>query len=99
MYTIYVKFDCVPGKREAFITRVKEEGILAAVRAEDGCIRYDYYLSEKDPDEILLIEQWESKQHQQVHIAQPHMAQLRKIKEEYIETTRLMKVQEEPYAL
>lgn len=93
MYTIYVKFDCVPGKREAFITRVKEEGILAAVRAEDGCIRYDYYLSEKDPDEILLIEQWESKQHQQVHIAQPHMAQLRTFKNDYITNTKLGEVE------
>lgn len=93
MYTIYVKFDCVPGKREAFITRVKEEGILAAVRAEDGCIRYDYYLSEKDPDEILLIEQWESKQHQQVHIEQPHMAQLRTFKNDYITNTKLGEVE------
>ena len=39
MYTIYVKFDCIPGKREAFIERVKAEGILDAIRAEDGCIR------------------------------------------------------------
>lgn len=93
MYTIYVKFDCVPGKREAFIARVKEEGILAAVRAEDGCIRYDYYLSEKDPDEILLIEQWESKQHQQVHIEQPHMAQLRTFKNDYITNTKLGEVE------
>ena len=72
---------------------MKEEGILAAVRAEDGCIRYDYYLSEKDPDEILLIEQWESKQHQQVHIAQPHMAQLRTFKNDYITNTKLGEVE------
>lgn len=89
MYTIYVKFDCIPGKREAFIERVKAEGILAAVRAEDGCIRYDYYLSEKDETELLLIEQWASKQHQQIHIEQPHMACLREIKGEYITNTML----------
>ena len=49
MYTIYVKFTCLPEKRAAFIQKVKETGILAAIRAEDGCIRYDYYLSEKTP--------------------------------------------------
>ena len=89
MYTIYVKFDCLPQKREAFIQKVKETGILDAIRAEDGCIRYDYYLSEKDANELLLIEQWESKNHQQIHIAQPHMAQLRGFKDNYITKTTL----------
>ena len=89
MYTIYVKFMCVPGKREAFIEKMKATGILDAIRAEDGCIRYDYYLSEKDPNEILLIEAWESKQHQQIHIEQPHMATLRSFKDDYIAKTTL----------
>ena len=93
MYTIYVKFDCLPQKREAFIQKVKETGILDAIRAEDGCIRYDYYLSEKDEKELLLIEQWESKQHQQIHIAQPHMAQLRGFKDDFITKTTLGEVE------
>ena len=89
MYTIYVKFDCLPQKREAFIQKVKTTGILDAIRSEDGCIRYDYYLSEKDPNELLLIEQWESKNHQQIHIEQPHMARLRELKGDYIISTTL----------
>ena len=89
MYTIYVVFKCLPGKREAFVETVKQNGILTAIRAEDGCIRYDYYLSEKDPNEILLIEAWESKQHQQIHIEQPHMATLRSFKDDYIAKTTL----------
>lgn len=93
MYTIYVKFDCLPEKREAFIQKVRETGILDAIRGEDGCIRYDYYLSEKDPDELLLIEQWETKQHQQTHIAQPHMVRLRSFKDDYITKTLLGEVE------
>jgi len=89
MYMIYVKFDCLPEKREAFIQKVQETGVLDAIRAEDGCIKYDYYLSEKDPNELLLVEQWESKQHQQVHITQPHMATLRTFKDDYIANTLL----------
>ena len=89
MYTIYVKFDCFPQNREAFIQKVKDTGILEAIRAEDGCIRYDYYLSEKDPNELLLIEQWETKSHQQVHIQQPHMAKLRELKGDFIFNTVL----------
>jgi len=89
MYTIYVKYECLPNKREAYLKRVKDTGIVDAIRAEDGCIKYDYYLSEKDPDELLLIEQWESKAHQQIHMTQPHMAHMREFKDDYIAKTVL----------
>ena len=89
MYTIYVVFKAFPGKREAFVERAYAEGVVDAVRAEDGCIRYDYYYSEKDPNEILLVEAWESKRHQEIHIAQPHMDTMRSFKNDYIESTVL----------
>ena len=89
MYTIYVVFECFEGKREAFVEKVKSEGIVDAVRNEDGCYRYDYYYSEKNPNELLLIEAWESKKHQQIHIEQPHMAKLRALKGDYIISSKL----------
>ena len=89
MYTIYVKFDCFDGKREAFVERMKSEGIIDAIRAEEGCIRYDYYFSEKDNNELLLIEQWETKEHQQIHITLPHMDKMRTFKDDYIINTTL----------
>ena len=93
MYTIYVKFACLPGKREAFIQKMKDTGILEAIRAEDGCKKYDYYLAEKDENEILLIEQWETKNHQQVHMTQPHMAKMKEFKGDYIANTVLGEVE------
>jgi quinol monooxygenase YgiN len=89
MYRIYVVFDCIPGKREAFVKAVTEKGILSAVRAEDGCHRYDYYFSEADANQLLLIEEWETKRHQEIHIQQPHMALLREMKSDYIISTKL----------
>ena len=90
MYKIAVTFKCLPGKREAFVERVRAEGILDAVLAEDGCARYDYYFAEPDSCELLLLEAWETKRHQEVHIDQPHMAKLRSFKNEYIESTSLI---------
>ena len=89
MYTIYVQFTCHDGKREAFIKEMKKRGILDAIRAEDGCLRYDYYFSESDKNELLLIEAWETKQHQQIHLTQPHMDTLRSIKDDYVISTKL----------
>ena len=89
MYRIAVTFRCLPGKREDFLKRVEAEGIREAVLAEDGCHAYDYYLSDADASELLLIEAWETRRHQEVHIEQPHMAKLRSFKAEYIESTTL----------
>ena len=60
-----------------------------AVRAEDGCIHYDYYFSAKDENVVFLFEEWTSEHHQQVHLTQPHIAQLKQIKEKYILDTVL----------
>lgn len=89
MYTIYVTFHCKEGKREAFVERVHAEGIVSAVRAENGCVRYEYYYSVQDPNELLLMETWESRRHQQIHVEQPHMERLRSFKNEYIVSTVL----------
>lgn len=92
MYTLYLIFTCIDGKREAFIEKMKESGVLAAIRDEDGCIKYDYYLSERDKNELMLIEQWQTKEHQQVHATQPHMDTLRSFKGDFIEKTFIKEI-------
>lgn len=89
MYTIYVVFTCLPGQREAYVERLKREGILSAVRAEEGCLRYDFYFSEADSNELLLVEAWETKRHQEIHIEQPHMERMRALKGDYVKSTVL----------
>ena len=97
--TLHVTYTAKPGCREQFVRKFVTQGILTAIRNEEGCLAYDYYFSAQDENMVLLIERWESEAHQRVHMQQPHMADLRKIKEKYIETTRLARVQEEDYAL
>ncbi|MBQ8004282.1 MAG: antibiotic biosynthesis monooxygenase [Oscillospiraceae bacterium] len=89
MYSIYVVYKTIPGHRADFIRELNESEVASAVRAEDGCIRYDYYLSEKDENEILLIEAWETKEHQQIHVTQPHIATLKALKEKHVVDTKL----------
>ncbi len=89
MYTIYVQFTCLSGKREAYVKKMQEEGILDLIRSEDGCRQYDFYFSEANENELLLIEAWESKRHQEIHMTQPHMACLREFRDDYIESATL----------
>ncbi len=88
-YLLFVTYHAKPGQREAFVQALESTGTAAKVRAEDGCIRYDYFYSAADPDAVLLFEEWESQQHQQVHLTQPHIADVKSIKETYILSTEL----------
>ena len=45
MPVFHVTFKCRPGMREAFLEKLKAEGIVAACRGEEGNLGYDYYFS------------------------------------------------------
>ena len=92
MLTLFVTYTAKPGKRAAFLEALKQAGIHAAVNAEDGCLKYDYYLDAQDENKVLLVERWESKEKQQIHLTQPHMAAMKDIKAAYIESTALEEV-------
>lgn len=87
-----VIYTARPGQRETFVRTLVEEGIVSAIRAEDGCLMYDYYFSAQDEDTVLLVERWTSEEHQRRHMQQPHMARLKEIKERYIAETALHRV-------
>lgn len=86
-----VTYTARAGEREAFLDAVAQSGLLEVIRAEDGCLGYEYFCSADDPDKILLVEKWESEPQQQVHLAQPHMAELKGIKDRYIVDTQVEK--------
>ena len=88
-HMLTVTYIAKEGCAKAFVEELENSGAASAVRAEDGCIHYDYYFSAKDENVVFLFEEWESEHHQQVHLTQPHMAAVRQIKEKYILETAL----------
>ena len=90
--TLYVRYTAKDGCREAFVREIVETGILTLIRQEAGCLAYDYYFSAQDENVVLLIERWESAEHQRIHMQQPHMTRLREIRDKYIAATKLGRV-------
>lgn len=88
-YLVLITYKAKPGCREKFVDAVTSSGILAAIRSEEGCRRYQYFYPAEQEDTILLIEEWESKAHQDVHMTQPHMTELMRLKDENILQTRI----------
>ena len=90
MLLIQVTYTMRPGQREAFVRKIRESGILDAIRGEDGCLGYSYYLPEEEDGTLLLIEKWTDAQAQKDHLETPHMKQMAAFKPEYVADTKLI---------
>ena len=88
-FMLTVTYTAKDGCGKQFVEELESSGVAQAVRQEDGCIRYDYYYSAKDENTVFLFEEWQTEKHQQIHLTQPHIAQLKQIKETYILDTQL----------
>lgn len=86
-----VTYTTKPGMRDKFIQEVRSSGVLDEILAEHGCLGYIYYCSALEKDKILLVEKWDTEEHQKMHLTQPHMERLRSIKNRYITDTLLEK--------
>ncbi len=88
-YSLTVVYLAKDGYGRKFVEELEKSGVANKVRREDGCLRYDYYFKSWDEDTVLLFEEWKSKAHQQVHLSQPHIKDLKAIKEKYILHTEM----------
>ena len=84
---VLVTYKMKPGHRAAFLADTA--AIRPQILAEDGCLQYDYFASAEDENKVLLVEQWTSRDAQQIHLTQPHMAGIRQAKEDHVIDTAL----------
>lgn len=71
MLLLNVTYTMKPGMRDTFLKEVQAQGILDAVRQEDGCLQYAYYLPAQEDNTLLLVERWRDRAAQQVHLTTP----------------------------
>ncbi len=90
MLLIQVTYTMRPGQRDAFVRKIRESGILDAIRGEEGCLGYSYYLPEEEDGTLLLIEKWTDAPAQKAHLETPHMKQMAAFKPEYVADTKLI---------
>lgn len=80
------------GAREAFVSELSSSGVLDLIRAENGCLKYEYYYSADDECKLVLFEEWQNKECQKIHMTQPHMKTAMEIKAKYIDSATLKQI-------
>ncbi len=48
-------------------------GLIEPTRKENGCIAYELYQDSTNPGIFTFVEEWESKEHLDVHLKSPHL--------------------------
>ena len=83
MITVNLYYTGKGGAAHAFAAEMTSSGTAAAIRAEDGNLRYEYFFPMDDPETVLLIDQWRDQAAIDAHHASPMMAQLAALREKY----------------
>ena len=83
MITVNLYYTGLNGNAKRFAEEMERSGAAAAIRAEDGNLRYAYFLSMEDPETVLLIDQWRDQAAIDAHHASPMMARIAELREKY----------------
>ena len=83
MITLHLYYTGENGTARAFAEEMTRRGVVEAIRAEDGNLRYAYYFPMEDPETVLLIDQWRDQAAIDAHHASPMMGEISALREQY----------------
>ena len=83
MITINLRYTGTNGAARAFAEEMTASGTVAAIRAEQGNVRYEYYISLEDPETVLLIDSWRDQEAIDAHHASPMMGTIAALRDKY----------------
>ena len=81
--TVNLRYTGKNGAARKFAEEMTASGTVAAIRAEAGNLRYEYYQPLDDPETILLIDSWTDQAAIDIHHASPMMATIAVLREKY----------------
>ncbi len=71
MIYVIATIELKPGSLDA--VRAAADAVRAETLTEDGCIAYEQFSSLANPDRLVVVEQWATREALTVHSKQPHL--------------------------
>jgi len=81
--TVNLRYTGTDGNARKFAEEMIASGAVDAIRAEQGNLRYEYYIPIDDPETVLLIDSWASQEALDIHHASPMMDTIAKLRDKY----------------
>lgn len=81
--TVNLYYTGKNGNARQFAQEMMDSGFVAAVRAEEGNERYEYFFPMEDPETVLLIDRWRDQKALDAHHKSEIMKQIAILREKY----------------
>ena len=81
--TVNIYYTGEGNNARSFAEEMIASGVVAAIKAEEGNIRYDYFCPLGDDSTVLLIDSWTSQRAIDLHHESPMMRKIIALREKY----------------
>lgn len=81
--TVNIYYTGSGDNAKRFAEEMISSGTVEKIKAEEGNLRYDYFLPLGDPSTVLLIDSWKDQQSIDLHHNSPMMQTIFRLREKY----------------
>ncbi len=81
--TLNIYYTGENGNARKFAEEMEKSGTAAAIRAEKGNLKYEYFFPVNDKETVLLIDSWENQDAIDAHHATPMMNKITELRNKY----------------
>jgi len=81
--TVNIYYTGKNGNARKFAEEMEQSGTVAAIRAEEGNKKYEYFYPKNDEETVLLIDSWDSQEAIDKHHASPMMDKITELRNKY----------------
>ena len=81
--TVNIYYTGEGDKAIGFAREMEQSGTADLIRAEEGNLRYEYFIPMNDPHTVLLIDSWTDQAAIDRHHASPMMSKISALREKY----------------
>ena len=81
--TVNIYYTGENGNARKFAEEMEQSGTAAAIRAEKGNLKYEYFYPVNDKETVLLIDSWENQEAIDAHHATPMMNKIIELRNKY----------------
>lgn len=81
--TVNIYYSGKGKNAKKFAEEMISSGVVDAIRAEEGNLKYEYFFSMENEETVLLIDSWKDQRSIDIHHASPMMVKIIELREKY----------------
>lgn len=81
--TVNIYYSGKGKNAKKFAEEMISSGVVDAIRAEEGNLKYEYFFSMENEETVLLIDSWKDQRSIDIHHTSPMMVKIIELREKY----------------